>query len=122
MPPARRLRDRRREGDGAGRLAARYVVHTVGPVWRGGSADEAELLASCHRRSVEVAAGLGCRSIAFPAISTGVYGYPVERAAAVALAATRAALAAAPAVEVARFVLFSDAHHEAFAAALAASR
>jgi len=107
---------------GAGHLAARYVVHTVGPVWRGGDADEEALLASCHRRSVEVAAGLGCRSIAFPAISTGVYGYPVERAAPVALAATQAALAAAPAVEVARFVLHSDAHHAAFAAALAASR
>jgi O-acetyl-ADP-ribose deacetylase (regulator of RNase III) len=107
---------------GAGRLAARYVVHTVGPVWRGGGDGEEELLASCHRRSVEVAAGLGCRSIAFPAISTGIYGYPVERAAPVALQATRAALAAAPAVELARFVLFSDAHHAAFAAALAASR
>jgi O-acetyl-ADP-ribose deacetylase (regulator of RNase III) len=107
---------------GAGRLAARYVVHTVGPVWRGGAAGEADLLASCHRRSVEVAAALGCRSIAFPAISTGIYGYPVEHAAPVALAATREALAAAPEIGVVRFVLFSDAHLEAFGAALAAGR
>jgi O-acetyl-ADP-ribose deacetylase len=107
---------------GAGRLAARYVVHTVGPVWHGGGAGEEELLAACHRRSVEVAAALGCRSIAFPAISTGVYGYPVAQAAPVALAATRAALAAAPEIALARFVLYSDAHHAAFAAALAASR
>ena len=65
----------------AGRLPARYVIHTVGPVWRGGEAGEAELLASCHRRALEVAAELGCTSVAFPAISTGVYGYPVELAA-----------------------------------------
>src|SRR5450756_1324028 len=66
---------------GAGNLRARYVIHTVGPVWRGGGEGEAELLASCHRRSLEVAASLGCRTVAFPAISTGVYGYPVELAA-----------------------------------------
>src|SRR5215510_5833446 len=58
------------------RLPARFVIHTVGPVWHGGGRGEPELLASCYRRSVEVAAGLGCRSIAFPAISTGIYGYP----------------------------------------------
>src|SRR5436190_21381108 len=71
---------------GGGRLAARYVIHTVGPVWRGGGHAEPELLASCHRRCLEVAAALGCRTVAFPAISTGVYGYPVEHAAAVAIA------------------------------------
>src|SRR5216110_3486052 len=58
-----------------GRLPARWVIHTVGPVWRGGGEGEPELLASCHRRSLEVAAELGCRTVAFPAISTGVFGY-----------------------------------------------
>jgi O-acetyl-ADP-ribose deacetylase len=100
----------------AGRLPARHVIHTVGPVWRGGGAGEAELLASCHRRALEVAAELGCTSIAFPAISTGVYGYPVELAAAVAVAAAREAQR--PPVELIRFVLFSEDHLDAFERAL----
>jgi O-acetyl-ADP-ribose deacetylase len=74
---------------GAGRLAARYVIHAVGPVWRGGDAGEAELLASAYRRSLEVASELGCRTIAFPALSTGIYGYPPELAAPVAVEAVR---------------------------------
>lgn len=74
---------------GAGRLPARYVVHAVGPVWQGGSAREEELLASAYRRALEVAAELGCRTVALPALSTGVYGYPVERAAPVAVNAAR---------------------------------
>jgi len=97
----------------AGRLAARHVIHTVGPVWRGGEAGEAELLASCHRRALEVAVELGCASLAFPAISTGAYGYPVQLAAPVAVAAVREALR--PPVELVRFVLFSDDHFAAFA-------
>jgi O-acetyl-ADP-ribose deacetylase (regulator of RNase III) len=101
----------------AGRLGARYVIHTVGPVWHGGGAGEAELLASCHRRALAVAAELGCRSVAFPAISTGVYGYPVEEAAPVAVAAVRDAMAAS--IELVRFVLFSDEHLDAFGRALA---
>jgi O-acetyl-ADP-ribose deacetylase len=72
---------------GAGRLPARYVIHAVGPVWSGGGAGEAELLASAYRRSLEVAEGLGCRTIAFPALSTGIYGYPPELAAKVAVGA-----------------------------------
>src|SRR5215217_9290638 len=68
-----------------GDLPARYVIHTVGPVWQGGVANEEELLASCHRRALEVAAELGCRTVAFPAISTGVYRFPVDRAADIAL-------------------------------------
>ena len=72
-----------------GRLAARWVVHTVGPVWRGGGHREPDLLASAHRRSLEVAAELGARTVAFPAISCGVYGYPPELAAPVAVAAVR---------------------------------
>jgi O-acetyl-ADP-ribose deacetylase (regulator of RNase III) len=104
----------------AGRLAARHVIHTVGPVWRGGDAGEAELLASCHRQALEVAAELGCGSVAFPAISTGVYGYPVELAAPVAVAAVREAVH--PPVELVRFVLFSDGHLDAFERALAEAK
>jgi O-acetyl-ADP-ribose deacetylase (regulator of RNase III) len=75
---------------GAGRLPARHVIHAVGPVWHGGGAGEEALLASAYRRSLEVAEGLGCRTVAFPALSTGIYGYPLEKAAPVAIAAVRA--------------------------------
>jgi O-acetyl-ADP-ribose deacetylase (regulator of RNase III) len=75
---------------GGYRLPARYIVHTVGPVWRGGGHGEAELLASCYRRSLEVAGAKGVASLAFPSISTGIYGYPVELAAEVAIATVRA--------------------------------
>ena len=98
----------------AGDLPSRYVIHTVGPIWNGGEHAEDELLASCHRRSLEVAAGLGCRTVAFPAISTGVYRFPVERAAGIALAATREALVRHSEIELVRFVLFSDEHLRAF--------
>jgi O-acetyl-ADP-ribose deacetylase (regulator of RNase III) len=67
------------------RLPARWVIHTVGPMWRGGRDGEAELLASCYRRSLEVADGLGAATVAFPAISTGIYGYPKDEAATVAV-------------------------------------
>ncbi|MCX7645539.1 MAG: O-acetyl-ADP-ribose deacetylase [Rhodobacteraceae bacterium] len=67
------------------RLKARHVIHTVGPVWEGGASGEAALLASCYRESLRLAGALGCRSVAFPAISTGVYGYPPDEAAEVAL-------------------------------------
>ena len=85
------------------RLAARWVIHTVGPVWRGGGAGEAELLASCYRRSLEVAEEIGVRSVAFPAISTGIYGYPAEEAATVAVDTIRATPAS---VELVRLVAF----------------
>ena len=98
----------------AGDLPARYVIHTVGPVWRGGDQGEAELLASCHRRALEVADELGCRTVAFPAISTGVYGYPVDQAAEIAVGTTRDELAKHPEIEEVRFVLFSDEHLGAF--------
>lgn len=75
-------------------LPARYVIHTVGPVWRGGNDGEPALLASCYRRSLELAAGRQLGSVAFPAISCGVYGYPPERAAPVAVRALHEALAA----------------------------
>jgi O-acetyl-ADP-ribose deacetylase (regulator of RNase III) len=71
------------------RLPARFVVHTVGPVWQGGTAGEAALLASCYRRSIEVARAAGARSIAFPAISTGIFGYPPQEAAEVAVRTLR---------------------------------
>jgi len=85
------------------RLPARFIIHTVGPVWHGGSRGEPELLASCYRRSIEVAAQNGLRTLAFPAISTGVYGYPVELAAELAVATVRAAV---PAFPVIREVIF----------------
>jgi O-acetyl-ADP-ribose deacetylase (regulator of RNase III) len=106
----------------AGRLPARHVVHTVGPVWRGGERGEPALLASCHHRSLEVAGELGCRTVAFPAISTGVYGYPVELAAPIALEAVRSSLRTTPGIELVRFVLFGEPAHDAFTAALAAAR
>ncbi|WP_431095972.1 O-acetyl-ADP-ribose deacetylase [Polaromonas aquatica] len=74
------------------RLPAKFILHTVGPVWRGGGHGEADLLASCYRRSIEVAATKGISSLAFPGISTGVYGYPVELAANVAISSVRKAL------------------------------
>jgi O-acetyl-ADP-ribose deacetylase len=99
----------------AGDLAARWVIHTVGPVYAA-SEDRSELLASCHVESLRIADGLGARSVAFPAVSTGVYGYPVDEAAPVAL---RAVLDADTNVEEVRFVLFNDAAQRAFEDALA---
>lgn len=78
------------------RLPARFVIHTVGPVWRGGDQGEAQLLLSCYRRSLALARQHGLRSLAFPAISTGVYGYPPEAAAQLAVAAVRAQTEQAP--------------------------
>lgn len=74
------------------RLPARFVIHTVGPVWHGGGHGEPELLASCYRESVKLAVANAVATLAFPSISTGVYGYPVERAAGIAVASVRAAL------------------------------
>jgi O-acetyl-ADP-ribose deacetylase len=104
---------------GAGRLPARYVIHAVGPVWQGGRHGEDELLASCHRRSLELAAALGCRTVAFPAISTGVYRFPLERAARIAIETTAAELDRHPDLDRVTFVLFSSKAERAFAAALA---
>ena len=96
-------------------LSARWIIHTVGPVWHGGTRGEAELLWSCYRRCLEVADELGARTVAFPAISTGVYGYPREQAAATAVAALRAVTTR---VEVARLVAFDDRTLESYRAAL----
>jgi len=75
------------------RLPAAHVIHTVGPVWHGGRDGEPELLASCYRRSIELAAAHGIATLAFPSISTGIYGYPIERAAPLAVATVRSSLA-----------------------------
>ena len=88
------------------RLKARWIIHTVGPVWRGGDHREDELLASCYRRSLEVADGLGAKSLAFPAISTGIYGFPRDRAARIAVATVNAATTRS--VEDVRFVAFDQ--------------
>ncbi len=80
------------------RLPARWVIHTVGPVWQGGGHGEAELLASCYRRSLEVGAAAGAATLAFPAISTGAYGYPFEAAARIAVASVRDGTAQFPAI------------------------
>ena len=101
------------------RLAARHVIHTVGPVWHGGGREEAKLLTSCYRRSLELARERSCRSVAFPAISTGVYRYPVGLAAQVALAAVRAAEIEVPTVDLVRFCLIDDDALDAFSAAIA---
>jgi len=90
-------------------LAADWIVHTVGPVWYGGDRDEATLLGSCYRRSVEVARTVGATSIAFPAISTGIFGYPPRAAAEIAVAAVVAAAREHPGLEVVRLVAFDDA-------------
>jgi O-acetyl-ADP-ribose deacetylase (regulator of RNase III) len=102
----------------AGNLPARHVIHAVGPVWNGGGHDEDDLLASAYRRSVEVAAELRCSSISFPAISTGIYGFPIERAAPIALETARAAAEAAGGDRRLVFVLFSAGDLEVYRAAV----
>ncbi|PWI46141.1 O-acetyl-ADP-ribose deacetylase [Streptomyces sp. ICBB 8177] len=98
----------------AGRLHARWVIHTVGPVWSAHE-DRSELLASCYRESLRVAGELAARTVAFPAISTGVYGWPMDDGARIALRTVRES--AGEDVEEVRFVLFGEAAYEAFAAA-----
>ncbi len=93
----------------AGRLPARYVIHTVGPVWSGGASGEPEALASAYRESIRVADELGLTSIAFPAISTGIFGYPLGDATQVAVRTVREALLHAKNVNTVRFVVFDDA-------------
>jgi O-acetyl-ADP-ribose deacetylase (regulator of RNase III) len=93
------------------RLPARWIVHTVGPVWRGGAHGEAALLARCYQRALEEADALAARSVAFPSISTGIYGYPREAACEVAVAAVREAHTD---VSVVRFVVFDDRNEAAY--------
>ena len=103
---------------GAGRLAARYVIHAVGPIWQDGLRGEPELLAACYRRAVELADAHACERVAFPAISTGIYGYPVEQSANTALKATCLALRQHSGVIQARFWLFDQTTLDVFAVAL----
>ena len=100
------------------RLPARHVIHTVGPVWRGGGHGEADLLARCYRRTFELAAEHDISTLAFPAISCGVYGYPVDQAAGIAVAETRLALAANSSIHHVRFVCFEPAVRLAYEEAL----
>ena len=103
------------------RLTASYVIHTVGPVWRGGNANEAEILASCYQNSLRIARENRFAAIAFPAISTGVYGYPREPAAQIAVNAVAAYLAANDYPKQVIFVCFDAANEIAYRAALAAT-
>ena len=90
------------------RLPAKYIIHTVGPVWRGGANAEPELLASCYQRSIELAAAKGVVSVAFPCISTGIYGYPVTLAAKVAVSSVREKLLEFPSIQEVVFCCFSE--------------
>jgi len=103
----------------AGDLPARHVIHAVGPVWHGGGRGEDDLLASAYRRSVEVGVELGCGAISFPAISTGIYGFPIERAAPLALRTVQETTERLPGIELVRFVLFSEGDLAVFERALA---
>lgn len=101
----------------AGRMAAGRVIHTVGPVWQGGQQGEPRLLANAYRSSLELARAEGLRSVAFPSISTGAYGYPIQHAAGIALRTVRDWLAENPGtLDEVRFVLFSEGDYEAYEA------
>ena len=100
------------------RLPAKYVIHTVGPVWHGGNNNEAELLASCYCKSLELAVSAGLRSIAFPCISTGVYGFPAEPAARIAVKTVREFIRAESVLEDVVFCCFSDKDLELYQRAL----
>ena len=91
-----------------GRLRAKYVIHTVGPIWYGGKDNEPEILASAYRRSLEVASENKCKTVAFPSISTGAYGYPIELAAKIALKTIADYLSTHPEIEQVRMILFSQ--------------
>lgn len=103
---------------GAGNLTAKYVIHAVGPVWQGGAADEVELLADAYRRSLELALEHKCASVAFPSLSTGAYGFPIDQASRVALAVARDFLMDYDSPKLVRFVLFGPGAYGAFSSTL----
>jgi O-acetyl-ADP-ribose deacetylase (regulator of RNase III) len=100
------------------RLTAKFVIHTVGPVWRGGESGEPELLASCYKSCFAIAREKGLKTLAFPAISCGIYGYPIPEATAIAVRETRAALEANPEIENVIFACFGDEVYRAYREAL----
>ena len=102
------------------RLPARYVIHTVGPVWHGGTQGEPQLLASCYRRSLALAASHGIASVAFPSISTGVYGYPIELAASIAVSTVRSSLRTLETLDEVIYCCFSASDLAVYEQALAA--
>ncbi len=103
-----------------GNLPAKYVIHTVGPIWRGGNSGESELLASCYTESLSLALQNSIKTIAFPSISTGIYGYPIDKAAAVALSAVKEFLMQGDGIGEVRFVLFDDSTYRGYEQALSA--
>ncbi|MGQ9922190.1 MAG: O-acetyl-ADP-ribose deacetylase, partial [Desulfobacca sp.] len=98
-----------------GNLKAKYVIHTVGPIYRGGTSGEPDLLASCYRESLKLASARGIQSLAFPSISTGVYGYPLADAARIALRTVYDYLTEHPEIKLVRFVLFGQQAYEVYA-------
>lgn len=96
------------------RLPAKYIIHTVGPVWQGGDQGEAELLASCYRNSLQLAVDHGVRSIAFPAVSCGVYGYPLDQAARIAISTVREFCGEDTGIEIVHLVCFGEATRAAY--------
>ncbi len=101
-----------------GMMPAKHVIHTVGPIWHGGKSREPETLASAYRRSLEVASENSCRSVAFPSISTGAYGYPIEKAANIALSTVIGYLKEHPEIAEVTFVLFSSRDYDIYSNAL----
>ena len=104
------------------RLPARYVIHTVGPIWQGGNAGEAELLADCYINSLKLASEHDVRTLAFPSISTGAYGYPVSQAAQIAIRAVADYLQTDPSIDEVRFVCFDERTFHAYEQALTSAR
>jgi len=102
----------------AGDLPAKFVIHTVGPVYNNGQSGEPELLAACHRRSLDVAVENECTAVAFPAIGCGAYGYPVDDAAEIAIATVREFISGDAQIQLVRFVMFEQKTHDAFQRAL----
>lgn len=101
------------------RLPAKFIIHTVGPIWRGGEVGEAELLRDCYKNSLNLAEKNGVRTIAFPSISTGAYGFPVDRAAKIAISAVRCHLTRSNKIEKVVFVCFSQSDYDTYAKVLA---